>query len=60
VITRTGDEMPVALPVDADQTFRHGLILYSHPLRLTESREKALARFSRKGLGHPIIAARDR
>jgi len=49
-----GDEMPVTLPVGADETFRHGLILHSHPLRLTESRGKSAREIQSQRMGHPI------
>jgi len=54
VITRRGNEMPVTLPVDANQTFRHRLILHSHPLRLTESRGKSAREIQSQRMGHPI------
>jgi len=49
-----------ALPVDADETFRHGLTLHSHPLRLTESRGKTTREIQSQRMGHPISFERDR
>jgi len=51
VIAGAGNKMPITLSVDSYQSFRHGLIVHAHPLRLNESCGKAPARFSRKEWG---------